>query len=336
MQTFLYVDSAPVLGHLKALTALGAPQGLIEKALGLSQAALERRDTSIPFLQNIQMIEKGMALLGNDVPLKLGTRVSLKRLGVCGYIFQNCRSVQEAAEQFIRYQKLLYAVSEFKITSENTVSKIEHSIKLRPYGNYDRITTELAFSSMITILRELVGGDVTPLRVEFSFEKPGDVSSHREIFRSPLGFSRDKNIIVFRKELLARAIPGRQSYIKYLMTRHADSLLKKKEDGSSFKNEVMEIALELLPDRGLSIASISKKLNMSRWTLTRKLKKEGLNYSNLIDGLKKDIALDHLENSNLSISEISFLLGYSEVSAFRRAFKKWTARTPRNLRERQP
>lgn len=67
---------------------------------------------------------------------------------------------------------------------------------------------------------------------------------------------------------------------------------------------------------------------MSRWSVTRKLKQEGITFQNLMIGLKKNIALSYIENNNLSITEIAFLLGYSEVSAFRRAFRGWTGGKP--------
>jgi AraC-like DNA-binding protein len=328
----LHIDAAPVLGHFKALIALGVPRLLLEKTLGIKKEELERVDTKVPFISNIHMIEKGMELLGPDVPLKLGTHVSLEKLGVCGYLFQNGTSIQEVADQFVRYQKLLYAVSNFQIKNDKTTCRIEHSIKIPAYNYYERIAVELAFSSMITILRELVQQDFKPLRLELSFRKPNYVKSYREIFSSSLMFNQKNNAIVFSRKLMSTAIPGSQSYIKYIMEQHANYLLKEKKGWEGIKNEVIKIALELLPNSILNIEMVAEKLKMSRWTLTRKLKKEGLTFKDLINGLKKDMALNYLANDNLSITEIAFLLGYSEASAFHRAFKSWTGKTPRDYR----
>ncbi|MBU3915683.1 hypothetical protein KKA14_09135, partial [bacterium] len=89
MNDSIPIDAAPVLGHFRALVALGAPRDVLENILGVSEEELEIIDTRVSFLRNLRMIEKGVELLGPDVPLKLGTYVSLENLGVCGHIFKN-------------------------------------------------------------------------------------------------------------------------------------------------------------------------------------------------------------------------------------------------------
>ncbi|NNF99360.1 MAG: helix-turn-helix domain-containing protein [Desulfobacteraceae bacterium] len=328
----LHIDGAPVLGHFRALVALGAPRVLLEKALGVTEQQLEIVDTRVPFLRNIKMIEKGVELLGPDVPLKLGTNVSLAGLGVCGHIFRNCEDIKEVIDQFFRYQKLLYGVSGFKITNIKTIYYIEHSLKIPAYNEYNRIVVELAFSSMITILRELVQKELTPLEILLSYRKPKYTEVYRKILSSPMKFNQEKDIIVFSEEQLATAIPRHQSYIKYIMIEHANDLMKELDEWAGFKNEVTKMAIEHLPKGHFDIEMVSRKLKMSRWTVTRKLKKEGHTFQNFMKGLKKDLALDYLENSNLSIMEIAFLLGYSEASAFRRAFKEWTGKNTRDYK----
>ncbi|MBU3915724.1 AraC family transcriptional regulator, partial [bacterium] len=248
--------------------------------------------------------------------------------GVCGHIFKNCENIKEVTGQFIRYQKILYAVSDFKVLDTETTFNIEHSTKIPTHGPWNRIIVELAFSSIITILRELVQKELTPLVIEFSYREPDHVEAYQKILCSPLTFDQEKNVIVFSKEQLATAIPKGQSYIKSVMTQHASTLLKELEEWTGFKNEVMKLAMEHLPKGNFDIEMVSEKLKMSRWTVTRRLKQEGLTFQNLMIGLKKSISLNYLENNNLSITEIAFLLGYSEVSAFRRAFKGWTGGKP--------
>ncbi len=332
MQESLTIDAAAVLGHFRALAAFGASRASLEETLGFSEKDLEVIDTRVPFLNNLKMIEKGVALLGADVPLRLGTQITLERLGVCGHIFRNCENVAEVVDQFVRYQRILYAVSDFKTSGSGNTFRIEHSIKIPTYNSYNRMTVELAFSSIVTVLRELVQEDLTPLEIRFSYPKPDDLEIYQKILCSPLRFHQDKDVMVFRREDLKTVIPRSQSYIKEIMAQHADGLMRELEEWTGFKNEVMKLAIENLPKGTVDIEMIAGRLNMSRWTLTRKLKKEGLTFQALMNGLKKDIALNYLENNNLSITEIAFLLGYSEVSAFRRAFKSWTGRSPTHFR----
>jgi AraC-like DNA-binding protein len=98
---------------------------------------------------------------------------------------------------------------------------------------------------------------------------------------------------------------------------------------------VERISSELLPHGDANAAAVAQKLGISSRSLSRRLKAEGVTFSTVLDELRQALAETYLEEHELSISEIAWLLGYEEVSSLTHAFKRWTGLTPRQFRQNQ-
>jgi AraC-like DNA-binding protein len=333
MPRSLTIDASPVLGHFRKLKEYGVPSEELEKTLGMSEDELRIQDARVPVLNNFRMIEKGIALIGADIALRLGTAVSLEQMGVCGHIFANCQNIDEATDQFIRYQRLLHAVSSFSVTKTERRVIISHAIMNPVFRIYNRLAVELAFSGIVSTIRNLMQDDFIPLEVQFTHERPDYVTRYVNIFRSPLLFNQKADRIIFERMEFHKALPKSHVYVKDVLIQHADGLLRDLKDGGDLINDVKKLVMQYLSEGNVDIEMISRKLNMSRWTLTRKLKKEGTTFKSFVTELRKELSLNYLQNEKLSVSEIAFLLGYSEISTFRRAFKDWTGKNPNRYRQ---
>lgn len=278
------------------------------------------------------MIESGKRSIGPDVALRVGQSLSIEKMGVCGGIFESCRDLEEVAHQFIRYQRILYAICSFEFRKGAYTATLSCGIKNPNLRMNNRLLTELAFSSIIGITRSLIKESLNPQEVHFEYDKPKYVEKYENMFCSPLLFGQKENAIVFRKADLKFAVSKDRQFLKEILVTYANGFLERLETSGQLKEEVQKLAMEFLPKGNVDIEMISGKLNMSRWTLARKLKKEGLTFRALINSLKKELALNYLENRDLPIGEIAFLLGYSEIRAFRRAFKNWTGKNPYGFR----
>lgn len=325
------IDAAAVRGHFQVLLDSGISKKALEDALGLTQNDLEIQDTRVPFLNNLKMLELGISFIRPDMALKLGTSVSLEKLGVCGFIFKNCENLEELTYQFIRYQKLLHSISHYEFLKKQGVLK--HSIKYPEFKKYTQLSTELGFSSIVHTIRNLTNKEKFFHELHFSYPQPQYVQEYKEIFRAPLRFNQKENAIFFKPEQFNTPIPQSQPYIKEVLINHANELLYQLETGGYFKNTVQKLVIENLSKGQVDIKMISTKLNMSRWTLTRKLKKEGITFQNLVNEVRKNLAANYLKDTDLSVNEIAFLMGYSEMGAFSRAFKTWTGKNPYSYRK---
>lgn len=326
------IDVIPVRTHFDLLLGKGVPQKELERSLGFSREELDNNDLRIPYQNNIRMLRKGVELTEPGMAVTLGTMASPEGTGILGQIMKNCRNMSEATAQFVRFQNLNHGVSSFKTRGEGGSSMLVHSFRYSIPEYDQRLLTELNFSSILTNIRKLLGAEFVPQEMRFSHAKPSYVAAYERHFRSPLKFDQDENAFVIDPKQFEIPISGSQPYMKNVLLEYAGELLGKLEAARRFQDEVRRVIAELLPEGFVDIERVSEKLNMSRWTLTRKLKNEGTTFKELLKTLRKEIALNCLENERLSTAEIAFLLGYSEASAFQRAFKSWTGENPYSYR----
>ncbi len=302
--------------------------------MGFSKEALTNDDLKIPVKNNVRMVRKGVEVKGPDITIKLGAKATPEIMGVLGHIMKNCTNLREATEQFIRYQNLFLAVSKFNIRKEGKVSILSHSLITSDFAYADQLITEVNLSICVATARKLIGAEFVPIEVRFSHNEPKYVEIYQQHFRSPLKFNQTENAIVIEGNLGERPIPESFPYMNKILLEYAEKLLTRLEAGKQFQDDVKRIVSELLPKGIADIERVSGSLSMSRWTLNRKLKKEGTTFKDLLAELRKEFAVIYFENRALSLTEIAFLLGYSEYSAFHRAFKDWTGQTPREYRRK--
>ena len=337
MKKLLTIDVAVVRLHFNILEQNGVPQKTLEDTLGFSREDIQNDDIRIPFKKNFQMLKKGIELTGSTMALKIGKMYSLQKVGIIGQLIKNCRDLEEASYQFLRYQNFYYGSSIFKLISDNSYRVLKHSFVQTVYcteNDEKRLITELNLSSCVALIRQLTNENFNPKEMHFSYKKPEYIDAYEAHFRSFLKFNQKEDSIVFRKEQFKIPIPGYQPYMKDILSQYANVKIAKLESNIRFQDKIRQIIMELLPKGTLSIEMVSEKLNMSRWTLTRKLRAEGTTFKDLLKIQRKKMALNYLGNKKISMAEIAFLLGYSEVSAFQRAFKNWTGKNPPKFKDR--
>lgn len=333
MKKLGYRDVEPVRMHFNMLIENGVPQKALERALGFSKEELTNNDLKIPIQNNLKMLKEGFDFMGPGMALKLGTMTSSDITGILGQILKNCMTFAEASHQFIRFQNLCFSISKFEVKVEGDNSIIIHSIEYPTSDEDKQLLNELNLSIFVTNVRELLQAEFVPKEVRFSHEKPKYIELYKQHFHSPLKFNQKENAIIIDRKLGKKTIPGSYPYIKNILVEYAEGLQIKLEAGKQFQDDVKRIIVDLLPKRTLNIERVSEKFFISRWTLNRKLKKEGTTFKELLTALRKEFAINYLDNKKLSITEIAFLLGYSEVSAFQRAFKRWTGKNPNEYRQ---
>ena len=125
----------------------------------------------------------------------------------------------------------------------------------------------------------------------------------------------------------------RGSYLNELLTAYCEEALARRRTGrGGLRADVENAIVPLLPHGEARAGQVARRLGMSQRTLARRLASEDLTFASVLDGLRLDLADRYLADADLSISEIAWLLGYREVSAFTHAFKRWTGKTPREVR----
>ena len=166
----------------------------------------------------------------------------------------------------------------------------------------------------------------------FTWPDPGYGGEYARILGTPARFGCERNGLLIDAEWLGHQVERLPSYAFGVLTRHADGLLGELEAARSVRGEVERRLLPVLHAGAPGMRAVAAQLGVSRQTLFRRLKAEGVTFEQVLDDLRRRLALDYLAGRKVSVNETAYLVGFSEPAAFSRAFKRWTGRNPRDLR----
>lgn len=280
-----------------------------------------------------QIVEHTETLSGDDLfGLHLGEYLSLSAAGLIVQIAQSSSTVLEALNYMVQYanlgcQALPYQLKELENEWELSLTPKESWVTESPAAVRHTMDGNLVFT-----LREfhtLTRQKHYPIRIHFSYPKPGRFSEYERIFNCPIRFGQPLTAIYFDKKQVQEKVVTSDYRLLQLLIQYAQEKLATMEGQLGFSTIVKQSIINLVKPQFPTIEQVAANLNLSVRTLQRRLKEENLTYKIVLEELKKQFALDYLKNINLSIKEVSYLLDYAEPSSFIRSFKRWTGETPK-------
>jgi AraC-like DNA-binding protein len=317
----------------RGLIEWGVPEEKLFNISKLRLSDLKDADERIPFDQYMNLGRMAPELTGTpEIGLNLGQNARFQDIGVVFQLAHNCGTVRESLLQTVRYSNLGNEVSIAIFEESGKVAEwAEHYLSAR-YLCIPLIEFECC--QKLEILKSVLGKGFRPVQTKFQYEPPDYVDKYSQVFQSPLLFGQEKSGIVFKKEYLDVRNPNPQPYIKEILARHADKLKIELEKSKGFQDKVRKIIIKHLDSGNVNMEMISNELNLSSRTLCRKLKEENISYKDLLIDIKKQLAQAYLEETSFTLNEISYFLGFSEASAFHRAFKRWFGTNPSQYRRK--
>lgn len=329
-----YVSSSSPRVITHYLLEQKAPEEKIESILGCPIDALESAEFRLPITNYNRLWAYAINFTKKpDLGLHLGTRKVEDEIGLVGHIFFSNATIRDALNQYQRY---------FSITNENIRIQIEvhedqvelQFICIEPayYSLYDM---ERTITAGITRTSEHLKRKLPLQYINFQHAAPAHYERYAEVFDCPVRFSQPCCSIAFNESYLDFRLPHRSSYLQKVLSKHLETVLSKIKRKDSFTDKIEMIIEKRLAKDSIDAEHIAKKLNMSRNTLYRKLQAEDISFHDLVDKVRKRKAIDYLKQGSLSLSQIAFLLGFSELSAFSRAFKRWTGKSPARYLEKE-
>ena len=313
---------------VRALVDHGKDYHVVLAASGLS-AELVQSDARIPHSRAVEFAERVERVIGDpSVGLRYGTRLDAFDLGILSLLLASAPTVGAAIERVQHYGPLLHEAShEWGETRAGLYYWYMdlHGVQL------PALTVEGILSATVTRLRYRAGFDWAPQRVFFRHSAPAHLAEHVRIFRCPVDFNAEYAGLVIDAETLA--LPNLDpSLISDLALRRADALLAELRSARGVVDAAREQVLLSLKGADIGADTIARRMHMSRSTLTRKLQKEGTTLSEIVDEVRQLLALEYLRGPELSFEEVARRLAFSDARAFRRAFVRWTGRTPADYR----
>ncbi len=321
------VAMSVVRGILHAAESIGITSDTLCEAAGLDYARVQgvRRVTGTQFAA----LWEAVARLSGDpyCGLRIGERTNPSSAHIVGYLLMNCMTVDQAIERYLRYQQIVGNMLELRLNqnqgcSHLTLQILDHTLR------YSRHLVEWVIAGEAVLLRELGSKPIKPVKVWFTHPAPDDTTEYQSLFQAPVLFGQPVNALVLSAIDLAVPIRQADPELFSIFESQAQDYLKSLDRSTCYKERVRRIVIKMITDGRPSIDKVSAELKMGTRSLQLKLRAEGTSYQEILGDIRKYLALRYLEHDTVSVSEVGYLLGFSEPSVFHRAFRRWTGKTP--------
>jgi AraC-like DNA-binding protein len=191
---------------------------------------------------------------------------------------------------------------------------------------------EAALSSSVRLMRTLTGTQANPHEVRFIYPRPASTAEYKRVFGCPVLFGQKENAFTLDMSLLNTPVLMANPNLAAYFEQYTQDFLAEMDCQNQTIRAVTKIILTRLDDEHLSIDRVAKEMAVSVRTLQNRLEAEGTVFSDLLREIRVRLAKQYLRE-NYSVEDITYLLGFSEPSVFRKAFKKWSGVTPKEYRE---
>jgi AraC-like DNA-binding protein len=267
-----------------------------------------------------------------DLGIQLGEKFYFNANRVIHTMMQSSDTVLQAFENAIKYSALIANVFDNSLVyDKNTFSVIfeSHPEWLNESYCAQKCTLDVTVTCVVKSMQMLTNENNYPVKIEFGMPKPKNLEMYYRVFKCPIKFDSDKTIVTFDKFHLAYKINGKDVELLQSLSEYANHKIDKLSKGRNSladmtKKNIYKLANPTFP----TLEDVANNLNIGARTFQRKLSEENITFSNIIDEIRKELCQKYLLKENRSIQDVCYLLGYSEPSAFIRAFRRWYGVSP--------
>ena len=324
----------PLLAYLRATGH--DPTPLVER-FGLPANAASLPEVSLPLATLHAFLDAAEALSGDTfLGLHVAQRVPRGTYGIVEYIARASPTVRDTFRALARYLALLEPAWQASFHDAGDGSgTFAYGIPGEPLA-YGRHASEYGLALFVHMGRQLTERPWNPRVVVFGHPAPADLRPLVEHFGVTPEFGRGRNALTLDAAALELPVVGADPVLLSVLERAAGaSPAPPPADPPvpDFVQRVRETIRAFLQEGAPQLGDVARRLHVSLRTLQRRLTEHGTSFQDEVDTVRRELAFQYLKNANLGVSQVAFLLGYSELSTFDRAFKRWTGMTPRIWRE---
>jgi AraC-like DNA-binding protein len=313
------------------LRAAGLPlEALLEKA-GLTADEVEDPSRRIEVSAQVKFLKIAADALQDDLlGFHLSQGVDLRETGLLYYVLSSSDSFADAMSNSERYTRIVNEGIEVKFEAKRAVITIDY-VEVERLS--DRHQFEFWLFSIVRLCRQLTGTRLAPRQFSFRHCREATPPECHAFLGCDVTYGANVDEIVLPPVVNKLPIIGADRYLNKMLVQYAkEALASRTPERTTLRSRVEHAIGPLLPHGNAKALTVAKELGVSHRALARSLAGEGLTFSAILDQNRADLAKSYLTHGDLSISQIAWLLGYSEVSTFTHAFKRWYGITPTELR----
>jgi AraC-like DNA-binding protein len=325
--------------NIAYLFAYAQARGLSRQGLAnhfeVDLEVLDDVDGRLPLATFARMWHELPALVSDpDMALHVVEHVSGKDLPLIALLFLASPTLAEGFKQLERYQRITHDLSVEPASSwvrDGAVAYVELYHERSAIAPPTAAVID-ALLAMLLMARMATGREITPLAVALRHPRPREPDKYHAAFRCHVQFDaeRDRMTLAASDLALPHLEPSRT--LQRMAAQYADTMLAALPATPSPLSAIRAALRERLPQGEVSLQELARALGTSTRTLQRRLEQAGTHLRALVEEERRELALGYIKHKTLSLSEIALLLGFSELSAFSRAFTRWTDLTPSEYR----
>jgi AraC-like DNA-binding protein len=314
--------------YILASQAQVSVEPLLRRA-DLSIAQVKNPRARIPVKDQIRFLNLVADELRDEfIGIRLARTVDLRELGLLYYVMASSKTLGDALQRVSRYSTIVNEGVHIRCRSGKFVD-----VTLNYFGvarQPDRHQIECIITILLRLCQKLTGLSLMPLRVKLAHHRSHLPSEFGPLFGARVAFACNTDQIVYPGSIAQTPLPNADPYLNELLVKYCDeAIAARRKRSTTWQLKVENAIAPLLPHGQAEIGKVAEELGVSRRTLARRLASEGVTFRKVLDSLRIDLAKRYLREKALPISEIAWLLGYQETSAFSHAFKRWTGNAPK-------
>jgi AraC-like DNA-binding protein len=314
------------------LESAGVPVAPLLKRVGLTSELIAEPEERLNVRSQIALLDEAAIALKDDcIGFTLARDFDPREIGLLYYVMASSQTLGEALKRLARYSKVTNEALVFGYREGNRlIISLSYSGVPR---HSDRHQIEFCMFAVLRICRVLTGQNLVPQQFSISHHRSGDTSEMARFVGTKVAFGADTDEFALNIDARKLALVHSDPYLNDLLLKNCETALAdKRGDMSQFRTRVENAISSLLPHGRVLVEDVARSLGMSERTLARKLSDEGLNFTEILQQLRRDLAVRYLDDRKLHVSKIAWLLGFHEVSSFTHAFRRWTGKTPSQMR----
>jgi AraC-like DNA-binding protein len=314
------------------LERAGVPVVPLLRHVGLTLEVIADPEERLSVRSQIALLDEAASALKDDcLGFTLARNHDPRQIGLLYYVMASSQTLGDGLKRVARYSRI---TNEALVVGYREGNRLVVSLSYSGVPRHsDRHQIEFCMFGLLRICRMLTGQNIVPQYFSIAHHRAGSTSEMAKFVGTKVEFGADRD--EFALNVDARELPliHADTYLNDLLLKYCEAALAdRRDDSSQLRTRVENAISSVLPHGRVLAEDVARNLGMSKRTLARRLSDEGLNFTEILEHLRRDLAVRYLDDRKLHVSKIAWLLGFHEVSAFTHAFKRWTGKTPRELR----
>jgi AraC-like DNA-binding protein len=314
------------------LKSAGVPAAPLLKRAGLTPELIAEPEERLSVRNQIALLDEAAIALKDDcIGFTLARDFDLREIGLLYYVMACSQTLGDALKRLARYSKVTNEALVFGYREGNRlIISLSYSGVPR---HSDRHQIEFCMFAALRICRMLTGQNLVPQHFSIAHHRSEGASEMTRFVGTKVEFGADTDEFALNIDARALRLIHSDPYLNDLLLKNCEAAVAdRRSDMSQLRTRVENAISSMLPHGRVVVEDVARSLGMSERALARKLSDEGLKFTEILQQLRRDLAARYLDDRKLQVSKIAWLLGFHEVSAFTHAFKRWTGKTPSQVR----